>query len=261
MSLEDTVVKGLGWIKGRHWDPELQRRSDDHLGSLQSVPDEGGVAAAPWVTDQGIRESCTAEMGIRMIYALTGVKCSSWIPWWAARLLDAPGQPLQNVGVSLDGFLQALRADGAARLEICPADYPIVNTDGDPYAGVPPMLARDEAQSFNLDLIQVFAYGERAIAGMVSALSRGKPAGTVVWADSEYRRPTIVGSEAIVGPGTASGGRHAIPVWRYRRRADGFYEFLSPGSWGMDHGVRGEVWLHQDRIANAPFNGFAEGAA
>jgi len=272
MSVEATVRKGLGWVKGFTWSPELQKRSDDHLGSLQSVPDEGGTEVAPWITDQGIRESCTAEMGIRWIYVLTGgrIKCSSWVPWWAARVLDAPGMPLQNVGVSLDGFVQALKMDGACeiervvngeRIELCPANYPVENTEVDPYAGVPPHIARDEAQAFNLDVVQIFAYGERAIAGTVAVLDRGKPAGTVVWADSEYRNPPIVGGEAIVGPGTQTGGRHAIPVLNYRKRASGIYEFKTWGSWDETHGVMGEVWIHQDRIANAPFNGFAESAS
>lgn len=249
---------GTGWIRGLNWSLDRHHASSAHIAAAKArvgtLPDEGGVEREPWLTNQRGDERCTAEMGRKWVYALTGKKGSTWVPWWAARLIDRPGLPLANVGVSLDAFVEALRDSGICPLvglngePLCPEYFPAEPTDQDPYAAVPSSVLRDEGQNFNLDVVQLFAAGEDAVVGMVDALSQGLPAGTVLRADDAYANPV----DGIVGPPSGGGGWHAVDVVRYRLLASGRVQFLSAGSWGDD--LR---WLDQSRIEQAPFNGFA----
>lgn len=269
--------KGNGWVKGFVYDVKRHKESDDFLNSigLASVPDEGGVATSqswgtyqPLVQDQDIRNSCTAEMGAGWVHALTGVECSTWVAWADARLLDNPGQPLRNVGVSLDGFVTALERGGMSPVRgedgsiLCPLDYPAEETLDDPKAAIPPRVARDAAQGYNLDVVQLFTYGERSVAGLVAALAQGFEGGIVIESDAAYRYPKLVGGEAFAGDALNDGsGKHAIKLDRYRKRASGLFEFRNITSYGFSHGVNGELWIPQSRVETAPFVGFAKGCS
>lgn len=269
--------KGAGWVRGFGYDIKRHRESDEFMGAvgLASVPDEGGVATVqPWgtyvplVQDQSIRNSCTAEMGAGWVYCFTGIECSTWVPWVDARLLDSPGQKLRNVGVSLDGFVTALERGGMSphRGEdgsvLCALDYPPEETVGDPNAAIPPRLARDAAQGYNLDVVQLFTYGQQSVAGLVSALAQGYSGGAVISSDHAYRFPTMVNGEAFAGDDTHDGsGKHAIKFDRYRKRASGLYEFRNITSYGYSHGINGQLWVPQSRIEEAPFVGFAKGCS
>lgn len=240
---------GTGWLRGLNPTRDLVHASEAHIAAALeragSMPDEVGLELEPLHLDQNPRESCTAELGIGMIHGLTGIACSSEIPWWAARLHDAPGAPLRNVGVSFAGFLDALRQHGACPLEkYNPGHYG--------YQDEPPALARAAAQQLNLDVVPLWGTGAEVVTGMVDALSQGLPCGIALRADDVYRSPIINGGEAYVGPELGEGGLHAVRVWRARRVADGF-EFFSPGSWGDGFGVNGAVWLHQSRVSGAYF--------
>jgi hypothetical protein len=267
---------GTGWIRGFDWDPGSDRHhaSEAHLRAAKdrigTLADEGGVADVqpwgtyePWVSNQRGDERCTMEMGRKWVYGLTGKRCSTWTGWWAGRLVDHPGQPMANVGISMNGLVEALRDTGLCPLvgldesPLCPEYFPAEPTEEDPYAAVPPSVFRDAAQGFNLDVVQVFAFGDDAVTGLVDALAQGLPCGTVLRADDAYAHPV----NGIVGPPSGGGGYHAINVDRYRFRADGRVEFRSPGSWDVTHGENGIVWLDQSRIEIAPFNGFARGVS
>lgn len=256
---------GTGWVRGFDWTPDRHHASTAHLAAAHdrvgTLADEGGVAEIqpwgtyiPWSTNQRTAERCTAELGRKMVYALTGKKCSTWTAWWAARLIDRPGLSLSNVGVSLGAFVEALRDTGMCPLvgldgqPLCPEYYPAEPTVTDSSAAVPPSVFRDAAQGFNLDVIQIFAYGQDAVIGMVDALAQGLPGGLVINADEAYAHPV----NGYVGPPSGGGGKHAIDIDRYRLRADGRVEFRSAGSWGT-----APVWLDQSRVEVAPFVGFA----
>jgi len=250
-------VNSTGWLRGLTPTFDRLDASRSHIGAslerASSRPDDGGVAIEPLHVDQNPRESCTAELGIGMIHGLTGIACSSEVPWWAARLHDAPSAPLRNVGVSFAGFLAAVQKHGAC---------PLANYDPGHYVyqDEPPALARAGAQAFNLDVVPIWGTGEEVVLGMVDALSQGLPCGIALRADEVYRSPVIANGEAYVGPELGDGGLHAVRIWRYRRVADG-YEFLSPGSWGDGYGVNGEVWLHQSRVSGSYFACFGRGVS
>jgi hypothetical protein len=249
---------GTGWLRGLNPTRDLVHASEAHMAAaaerIGSRPDEGGLTLEPLHIDQNPHgESCTAELGIGLIHGLTGIACSSEVPWWAARLHDAPGAPLRNVGVSFAGFLSSVQRHGAC---------PIANYDPGPYGykDEPPALARAAAQAFNLDVVPLWGTGDEVVTGMVDALSQGLPGGIALRADDVYQAPIIDGGEAYVGPELGEGGLHAVRIWRYRRVADGF-EFMSPGSWGDSWGVSGASWLHQSRVSGAYFACFARGAS
>jgi hypothetical protein len=240
---------GTGWIRGLVANRDLVHASETHIAAALdragSLPNEGGVSRAPMMIQQGSRESCTAELGVGMIHGLSGIECSSEVGWWAARLHDAPGAPLRNVGVSFAGFLAALEKHGA-----CPLDKYDPGQYG--YQEEPPALARAAAQAFNLDLVPLWGTGDELVAGLVDALSQELPGGIALRADPIYLNPEKRNGEAFVGPETGDGGLHAVRVWGYRRAADGLW-FRSPGSYGHEFGVNGEVWLHESRVRSSYF--------
>ncbi len=259
--------RGTGWLRGLDWTPDRHHASSAHIAAAKdrvgSLGDEGGVAEIqawgvyePWMTRQGGDERCTSEMGRKWAYALTGKRLSTWVSWWASRLIDRPGLPLANVGVSLEAFVEALRDTGECPLvgvegqPLCPEYYPAAPTEEDPYAAVPPSVFRDQAQSFNLDAIQLWTTGEDAVIGIVDALAQGLPCGLVLRADDAYATPV----DGVVGPPSGGGGYHAVDADRFRFRANGRVEVRSAGSW--DDQIR---WIDQSRIEVAPFCGFARG--
>lgn len=238
-------MKGTGWVRGPKLTAELFRASAAHVESAATanLPDQFCAARDPWITDQGSTEACTAFMGVGAIYQLTGLKCSPWIPWWAARLFDAPGQPLQNVGCSTDAFLTALRDHGA-----CPwDDLPSLGMFENPPA-VPGLLT---AQKHKLDIQPIYAMGDDAENAFRLSFTQGAVGTLVVNVDDAYDHPD---SNGYVGPESGtSRGQHAVEVDPcYKTDATGVRWYRSPGSWGDI--VR---WLHQSRIRTAPFLGFA----
>lgn len=245
-------MSATGWIRGLVPTFDRLDASKSHIAAAldraSSMPDEGGVAIEPLHLDQNPRESCTAELGIGMIHGLTGIACSSEIPWWAARLHDAPGAPLRNVGVSMGGFVEGLAKHGA-----CPLSR--YNPGHYGYQDEPPALARAAAQAFNLDMVQLWGSGDEIVAGLVDALSQGLPGGIALRADDAYRNPELRGGEAFVGDEIGEGGLHAVRVWGFRRRPTGL-EFRSPGSWGDSFGANGEVWLPESRVRGSYFCSF-----
>lgn len=244
-------MRGTGFVRGLQPTPERLIACSARIGAAigRSLPDESGVFREPYWTDQGTDESCTAHTGVKMLYALTGVKCSPAVPWWAARLVDSPRLPLANVGVSAYAFLRALREFGAS-----PETDPPVRVR---YDEEPPALLRQRAQKMNLDVDPVWGTGDQVLAAMCAALDDGLPGGVVVAADAVYRHPV----NGFVGPEVEEGHWHEVPVWRYRKRSDGSLEFLSPGSWGPGLGIDGCVWLHESRVSGSPSIVIGKGAS
>lgn len=241
-----------GWI-GHGWDAvtEAAKRTASalHLGAVAGrvLPDEAMLPRPVWVSTQ-IGESCTAHMGIRMMYAFDGVQCSPAVPWWAGRRYDNPDKPLQDVGISAAALLYALREHGAAPFDPELEPGPLE---------VPPTLQRIAAQKRNLDLVPIWGSGDEVVAAVCGALADGLPCGIAIQADEAYQKPT----NGIVGPETdPNAGGHAVVLWGYRT-AGGKRQFWSPGSWGTGWkgSISGCVWLDESRIAGASFVSFARG--
>jgi hypothetical protein len=261
------VTFGTGWLEhgALPWTTERAHASEAHISASgdMALPDAAALDVEPFVTNQGRRESCFLETCVRWIHALTPnhVKCSTWVPWWYARLVDNTAarhdiRLLKNAGVSAYAALEAMRLEGACRLELCPADYPVMSTDEDPNAPVPPELMRDEAQCYNLDAIQLFAIGDATVLGLRGAIAQGLPACTTIRANEAYQRAV----DGFGGADDGTGGWHSIYVDSYRRGADD-WEFGTLSSWGTGHGISGRVWLPASRIRIAPCNAFARSVA
>lgn len=249
------MSRGLGWVRGLDPTEELREASAAHIGAAieraGAHGPQGGIGRAPLILDQGDSESCTAHLGVGAIYGLTGVVCSPYVAWWAGRVIDAGSEEIGNVGVSLHGFVRALREHGAP---VWPAWNP--ESPGFSYNVRPPAMARLGAQRRNLDIVPIYATGSGAVTAMVDALAQGLPGGVVVEVDRGYENP---GADGVVGPESGSSrGLHAVSVWRWRTVA-GRVQFLSPGSWGRGYAVDGCVWLDESRIAHSPFAGFSRG--
>lgn len=240
------TFRGLGWVSPPARTPERVAAAAAHLNASvgAELPDSFCLSRPLWILDQGTTEACTAHMGVGMVYELTGAKCSPWVPWWAARLYDTPGQ-LLNVGCSTDGFLYALSQDGAC-------DWDELPTLG--VSDTPTVICRIDAQRHKLDVVPIYATGNDAEQALRTALVGGYPGALVVNVDAGYDHPAPDGT---VGPEDGpSRGQHAVRVRGYRTDATGVRWYLSPGSWGTGYGLGGEVWLHQDRVRFAPFLGF-----
>jgi hypothetical protein len=249
---------GTGWVGGLEPTPELVRASAAHLeialGGALVRGLEGGLERDPWVQTQGHEESCAPRMGIGHIYGLTGIKCSPYIPWWAARVSDAGSEDISNVGVSTHSFVRALREHGACDWEKWNSSSP-----GFDMNKKPPALARIGAQKHNLDMVPIYAFGTDAIEAACEALDHQFPVGVVVNVDDAY---SIPGFGGVVGPERGKlKGQHGVTVWRYRTADSGRREFLSPGSWGTNFGDHGLTWLDESRIANTVFLCFSQGVS
>lgn len=234
-------MRGTGFVRGLERTVERSIASVTHIGAAlgRDLPDEAMIARPIWVTDQGATEACTAHMGIRAIYGLTGEKCSPAVPWWAARLCDRPGEPLQNVGVSMAAFLSGLGEHGAAPEGVGPEIGPLED---------PPALARQLAQQGkrNLELVPVWGTGSMVLAAVRAALADGLPVGIALMADKEYREA----KGGRVGPEMGNpdeDGMHEVVLWGFRSA-----DFWHSGSWGLGYGVAGCAWLDESRIANSP---------
>lgn len=248
----------MGWISGLVETPELVAASAAHveiaLGSAPVRPLEGGIDLDPWVLDQGNEESCVPQMAIGHIYGLTGRKCSPYVLWWAARVVDG-GDPkkLRNVGVSVRALLRALRDHGACAWETLPPH------EGYDFNSEPPAFARIAAQKNNLDVVPIWADGTDAIEAACEALDQKLPVGVVVNVDDAYSTPGFGG---VVGLERGDvRGQHGVTAWRYRTADTGRREFLSPGSWGTTFGDGGLTWLDESRIAHTPFLWFSRGVS
>jgi hypothetical protein len=246
------MTRGAGWVSGLERTRDLVAASDAHLRGAREliggIAPEGGLTRELWNQDQASEESCAPRYGCSAIYGLTGVKCAPYVPWWAARVADG-GEPVANVGVSVQAFVRSLSEHGAALEGEWDSSVPGFDPNARPSA-----LARLAAQRRNLDIVPIFASGQDAVTAMAAALAQGLPGGLVVGLDDGYTRPATTG---VVGPESGSTDRkHMVALWRYRVVA-GRIQFLSPGTWGPSFGVHGAVWLDEDRVARSDFACFA----
>lgn len=238
------VIRPRGWLP----EPGLPEavigahRSHTSFLAAQARPLEGGLEREVWELFQE-GESCTGHFAVESTYGLTGIKCSPYPPWWAARAYDAPLAPIRNVGCSTASFVRALREHGA-----CEWRHWNPESFGFDINKVPPGLARLNGQRHKLDLVPLYGDREQIVEAALVSLSRGCPVGIVVGTTEQFDRPI----DGEIGPIVETvPGDHIVTGWRYRQR-DGRRQVLAVNYW-PNWGIGNCAWLDESWIAASEF--------
>ncbi|MHB2027595.1 MAG: hypothetical protein ACYCPT_02105 [Acidimicrobiales bacterium] len=197
--------------------------------------------------DQGACEGCGGHSGALAIYgslAAAGAPLP-FVPsprdlYALARLVDAPGQPLQDSGVELSNVATAAAQWGIRPIgALNPSGFTDVTTGPDGNVNVPPSLLDLEADAAHLvvDEYRIDLAAPDAITVICSLIDAGvfvQVGGPVGPAYMGY----TLGQPAI-GP-EPNGAGHATTLTGYYAMPDGSIEFDDKTSWGDgfggDHG-------------------------
>lgn len=228
----------------------------DLLRELLQDPEtaDGGVDVGPWSLNQR-GESCTGHFGAQSIYALTGRKCSPYLPWYFARVRDHGATSVPDTGCSVAAFTRALRMHGACSWDLWNPGTPGFSTTGE--AARPPAAARVDAQRANLDIVPLYGSGSEVVQAVAAALDRGWPVGVVVHVDEAFSK---AGGrlDALQRDAPAN---HIVTAFRHRLREDGAREFLLVNSWSASWGENGCTWAHESWIAASSYLPVARGVS
>lgn len=211
--------------------------SIDHSHHLDAVQNQlGGSCVGQSIASAAFLAAAIAGTPI--------ARPSALFPYSIARLLDAPQQPLVDIGCRPRTAMLGSRERGLIALERWPETPANLNA-------VPPLDAFQEGECATLQAFYRIDDGGDVVAGLRHALARGYCPIFGMSVDTAYQD---IGTRIYIEPSGAVLGNHAQVVVGYHEPTNAFRVL---NSWGPDFGDVGLAWLAASFMATRTFDRWA----